>query len=167
MRAQICRRDLPRESWTTVHLGKTFPFRRGTDGSNPSPSSGESTNFRFRGARPLEADAPGGRLSVVDLRGSADLAGYCATKRGVLVIDPKRDRFGPPVIRLGVRPVRPRNRLTTRTVRRLAQPIIPVMIAKMKLIVPSQSRSPASVPLRGGPHGKQVLEYAPTCLASR
>jgi hypothetical protein len=31
-------------------------------------------------------------------------------------------------------------------VRRLAQPIIPVTIAKMKLIVPSQSKSPASVP---------------------
>jgi hypothetical protein len=36
--------------------------------------------------------------------------------------------------------------LTTRTVRRLAQPIIPVMIGKMKLIVPTQSKSPASVP---------------------
>ena len=28
----------------------------------------------------------------------------------------------------------------------LAQPIIPVMMAKMKPIVPSQSKSPASVP---------------------
>jgi hypothetical protein len=70
---------------------------------------------------------------------------------------PKRDRFGPPVIRLGVRPVRPRNRLTTRTVRWLAQPIIPVMIAKMKLIVPSQSRSPASVPRLAEMRGSMLL----------
>jgi hypothetical protein len=31
-------------------------------------------------------------------------------------------------------------------VRRPAQPIIPVMMAKMKPIAPSQSRSPANVP---------------------
>jgi hypothetical protein len=31
-------------------------------------------------------------------------------------------------------------------VRRVAQPIIPVMIAKMKPIAPTQSKSPASVP---------------------
>jgi hypothetical protein len=42
--------------------------------------------------------------------------------------------------------LRSRNGLATRTVRRPAQPIVPVMMAKMKPIAPSQSKSPASVP---------------------
>ena len=46
----------------------------------------------------------------------------------------------------GVRAVRPRNSLQRDQCARLAQPIIPVTIAKMKPIVPSQSNSPASVP---------------------
>ena len=58
----------------------------------------------------------------------------------------QRDRFGPPVTRLGVRLIRRGNGLATRAVRRLAQPIIPVIMAKMKPIAPSQSKSPASVP---------------------
>ena len=58
---------------------------------------------------------------------------------------PKRDRFGLPVTRLGVRLIRPRNGLATRTVRRKAQPIIPVIIARMKPIAPSQSKSPTNV----------------------
>src|SRR6516164_7567116 len=45
----------------------------------------------------------------------------------------------------GVRAVRPRNSLQRDQCARLAQPIIPVTIAKMKLIVPNQSKSPASV----------------------
>jgi hypothetical protein len=51
-----------------------------------------------------------------------------------------------PVTRLGVRLIRPRKGLATRTVHRPAQPLIPVMIAKMKPIVPSQSKSPANGP---------------------
>ena len=46
----------------------------------------------------------------------------------------------------GVRAVRPRNSLQRDQCARLAQPIIPVTIAKMKPIVPSQSKSPESVP---------------------
>ena len=59
---------------------------------------------------------------------------------------PKRDRFGPPGTRPGVRLTGLRNGLATRMGCLLAQPIIPVMIAKMKPIAPSQSKSPVSVP---------------------
>ena len=40
---------------------------------------------------------------------------------------------------------------------RRAQPIIPVMIAKMKPIVPSQSKSPASVPRLAEMSGSTLL----------
>ena len=53
--------------------------------------------------------------------------------------------------------MRPSNGLASITMRRTAQPIIPVMIAKMKPIAPSHSRSPASVPRLAERIGSMLL----------
>jgi hypothetical protein len=58
---------------------------RGTDGSNPSPSSGESTNFRYllklllsrRPLRRLSASETGGECLFFETRGRFSLAVRC------------------------------------------------------------------------------------------
>ena len=51
----------------------------------------------------------------------------------------------------------PGKRLQEKSARRSAQPIIPVMIAIMKPIAPSQSKSPASVPRFAERNGSILL----------